>query len=91
MDLSKWKMDKVISVPGMFNGCSSLETLDLSGWNLEKANWHNVTDYGKEERCMFYGCKKLKTIRMVGCSKATMDLVKRDLKVAGINPTIVTK
>lgn len=90
LDLSKWKMDKVISVPGMFNGCSSLETLDLSGWNLEKANWHNVTDYGKEERCMFYGCKKLKTIRMVGCSKATNDLVKRDLKVAGINPTIVT-
>lgn len=90
LDLSKWKMDKVTSVPGMFNGCSSLETLDLSGWNLDKANWHDVTDYGKEERCMFYGCKKLKTIRMVGCSKATKDLVKRDLKVAGINPTIVT-
>mgnify|MGYP000622725414 CR=1 FL=1 len=92
LDLSKWKMDKVTSVPGMFNGCSSLETLDLSGWNLDKANWHDVSDnYGKTERCMFYGCKKLKTIRMVGCSKATMDLVKRDLKVAGINPTIVTK
>lgn len=92
LDLSKWKMDKVTSVPGMFNGCSSLETLDLSGWNLDKANWHDVSDnYGKTVRCMFYGCKKLKTIRMVGCSKATMDLVKRDLKVAGINPTIVTK
>ena len=91
LDLSKWKMDKVISVPGMFNGCSSLETLDLSGWNLDKANWHDVSDnYGKTVRCMFYGCKKLKTIRMVGCSKATKDLVKRDLKVAGINPTIVT-
>jgi len=92
LDLSKWKMDKVTSVPGMFNGCSSLETLDLSGWNLEKAYFHDVSDnYGKTERCMFYGCKKLKTIRMVSCSKATMDLVKRDLKVAGINPTIVTK
>lgn len=92
LDLSKWKMDKVCSVPGMFNGCSSLETLDLSGWNLEKANLHDVSDYyGKTVRCMFYACKKLKTIRMVGCSKATMDLVKRDLKVAGINPTIVTK
>ena len=92
LDLSKWKMDKVTSVPGMFNGCSSLETLDLSGWNLDKANWHDVSDnYGKTVRCMFYGCKKLKTIRMVGCSKATNDLVKRDLKVAGINPTIVTR
>lgn len=92
LDLSKWKMDKVTSVPGMFNGCSSLETLDLSGWNLDKANWHDVSDnYGKTVRCMFYGCKKLKTIRMVGCSNATMNLVKRDLKVAGINPTIVTK
>ena len=91
LDLSKWKMDKVTSVPGMFNGCSSLETLDLSGWNLDKANWHDVSDnYGKTVRCMFYGCKKLKTIRMVGCSKATKDLVKRDLNVAGINPTIVT-
>lgn len=91
LDLSKWKMDKVTSVPGMFNGCSSLETLDLSGWDLDKANWHDVSDnYGKTVRCMFYGCKKLKTIRMVGCSKATNDLVKRDLKVAGINPTIVT-
>lgn len=91
LDLSKWKMDKVTSVPGMFNGCSSLETLDLSGWNLDKANWHDVSDnYGKTVRCMFYGCKKLKTIRMVGCSNATMNLVKRDLKVAGINPTIVT-
>lgn len=91
LDLSKWKMDKVTSVPGMFNGCSSLETLDLSGWNLDKANWHDVSDnYGKTVRCMFYGCKKLKTIRMVGCSNATMNLVKRDLGVAGINPTIVT-
>ena len=76
LDLSKWKMDKVTSVPGMFNGCSSLETLDLSGWNLEKAYFHDVSDnYGKTERCMFYGCKKLKTIRMVGCSNATMNLV----------------
>ena len=92
LDLSKWKMDKVTSVPGMFNGCSSLETLDLSGWNLEKANLHDVSDYyGKTVRCMFYGCKKLKTIRMVGCSNATMNLVKRDLGVAGINPTIVTR
>lgn len=92
LDLSKWKMDKVTSVPGIFNGCSSLETLDLSGWNLDKANWHDVSDnYGKTVRCMFYGCKKLKTIRMVGCSNATMNLVKRDLGVAGINPTIVTR
>ena len=92
LDLSKWKMDKVTSVPGMFNGCSSLEALDLSGWNLDKANWHDVSDnYGKTVRCMFYGCKKLKTIRMVGCSNATMNLVKRDLGVAGINPTIVTR
>ena len=92
LDLSKWKMDKVTSVPGMFNGCSSLETLDLSGWNLDKANWHDVSDnYGKTVRCMFYGCKKLKTIRMVGCSNSTMNLVKRDLGVAGINPTIVTR
>lgn len=92
LDLSKWKMVKVTSVPGMFNGCSSLETLDLSGWNLDKANWHDVSDnYGKTVRCMFYGCKKLKTIRMVGCSNATMNLVKRDLGVAGINPTIVTR
>ena len=92
LDLSKWKMDKVTSVPGMFNGCSSLVTLDLSGWNLDKANWHDVSDnYGKTVRCMFYGCKKLKTIRMVGCSNATMNLVKRDLGVAGINPTIVTR
>lgn len=92
LDLSKWKMDKVTSVPGMFNGCSSLETLDLSGWNLDKANWHDVSDnYGKTVRCMFYGCKKLKTIRMVGCGNATMNLVKRDLGVAGINPTIVTR
>ena len=92
LDLSKWKMDNVSSVPGMFNGCSSLETLDLSGWNLDKANWHDVSDnYGKTVRCMFYGCKKLKTIRMVGCSNATMNLVKRDLGVAGINPTIVTR
>jgi surface protein len=92
LDLSKWKMDKVTSVPGMFNGCSSLETLDLSGWNLDKANWHDVSDnYGKTVRCMFYGSKKLKTIRMVGCSNATMNLVKRDLGVAGINPTIVTR
>lgn len=92
LDLSKWKMDKVTSVPGMFNGCSSLETLDLSGWNLDKANWYDVSDnYGKTVRCMFYGCKKLKTIRMVGCSNATMNLVKRDLGVAGINPTIVTR
>ena len=79
-------------MPGWSMRQKSASTKKLKGWNLEKAYFHDVSDnYGKTERCMFYGCKKLKTIRMVGCSKATMDLVKRDLKVAGINPTIVTK
>ena len=50
----------------MFYGCSSLTSLDLSGWNMS-----NVTSM----RDIFDGCGSLETIRMVGCSQATIQKI----------------
>ena len=44
---------KVTDMCGMFLGCSSLESLDVSGWNTAK-----VTDMSG----MFYNCKNLATL-----------------------------
>ena len=33
---------------------------------------------------MFYGCTSLRTIRMVGCSEATINKIKEQLKTDGI-------
>ena len=63
----------------MFNGCHSLISLDLSGWNVSASA--NITD-------MFKDCNALTTIKMIGCSQATID------KITSVKPafaTIITK
>ena len=67
----------------MFSSCTSLTSLDLSGWNTSK-----LTD----TYAMFDGCSKLKTIRMVGCSEATRTKIQNQLakdNITGV--TIVTE
>ena len=44
----------------------SLKYLDISGWDLT-----NCVKYTE----MFNKCNALKTIRMVGCNQATIDLI----------------
>ena len=67
----------------MFYGCSALTSLDLSGWDTSK-----VTDMNG----MFISCDALKTIRMVGCSKTTIDKIKSRLSSDRITGcTIVTE
>ena len=44
---------EVTDMGNMFNGCSSLTTLDLSGFNTQKVNWMNR---------MFEGCSQLTTL-----------------------------
>ena len=108
LDVSGWNTSNVTDMRFMFNNCTSLTSLDLSGWDvssvtnmfdmfynctftsLDLSGWdmNNVTDMGK----MFYGCHWLKTIRMVGCSKATINKIKAQLATAGITScTIVTE
>ena len=74
----------VITMAGMFNNCSSLISLNASGFDTS-----NVTNM----RGMFGGdCRALKTIRMVGCSQTTIDKIKAQLSMAHItNCTIVTE
>ena len=51
--LSKLNTSNVTDMLRMFSGCSSLASLDLSGWNTG-----NVTDMG----LMFHGCSKLASL-----------------------------
>ena len=51
----------------MFQDCSGLTSLDLSGWDIS-----NVTDMSN----MFDGCASLTSIRMKGCNKETIDKIK---------------
>ena len=68
---------------GMFSRCTKLTSLDLSSWNTEKVT--NMTG-------MFAGCKNLKSIKMVGCSEATINKIKAQLATDGITGcTIVTE
>ena len=48
---------------GMFNGCSSLQSLDLSGWNTA-----NVIDMGR----MFSGCSSLQSLDLSGWNTANV-------------------
>ena len=67
----------------MFDGCSGLTSLDLSGWNTS-----NVTNMDS----MFSGCSKLTTIRMKDCSEATRTKIQNQLTTDGITgATITTK
>ena len=65
----------------MFDGCSGLTSLDLSGWDTS-----NVTDM----RGMFNGCSKLKTIRMASCEQPTIDKIKAQLTKDNITGATVT-
>ena len=71
LDLSKWDTSKVIDMSSMFSGCNYLTSLDLSGWNTS-----NVIHTDS----MFNGCASLKTITMKGCSEATINKIKEQLK-----------
>ena len=69
----------------MFQNCSSLETLDLSGWNTI-----NVTNIDG----MFSGCSSLRTIKMIGCKQPTIGKIKAQLTADRIsldNVTFITK
>ena len=65
----------------MFDGCSGLTSLDLSGWNMS-----NVTSmYG-----MFDGCSNSLNIRMIGCSSETVGKIQNQLKADGITGAKIT-
>ena len=74
LDLSGWDTSKVTGMVSMFTLCTNLETLDLSGWDIR------ITDTSS----MFEGCANLKTITMKGCSEATINKIKEQLKTDGI-------
>ena len=54
--------------------------VDFSGCNLE-----NVTDYGYA----FYECKKLSTVKAIGCSDNTVEILRNALKDANISEDII--
>ena len=76
LDLSGFDTSSVKDVSGMFRNCDSLETLNLSGWDFSKATIDNPIYMSM----MFYGCDKLKTIYIRGCSQITIGLIKSQLK-----------
>ena len=82
LDLSNFNTSKVTQMAYMFDYCTSLESLDLSGWGFSRTI----------NKPTFIGCSKLKTIRMVGCDKDTIDVIKSILSKDGIlnQVTIIT-
>lgn len=83
LDLSGWNTINVTNMYRMFIYCSGLTSLNLSDWDIS-----NVTNTSG----MFQDCINLKTIKMAGCSQATIDKIKAQLATDGItNCTIVTE
>ena len=54
-NIDKWDTSNVIGMRGMFGGCHTLTSLDLSNFNTSKVFGVNMTS-------MFYGCEKLTTL-----------------------------
>ena len=79
LDLRNFNTSNVTSMGYMFLNCNNLGFLDLSGWNMSNVN---------DTYVMLDGCSKLKTIRMKGCSEATIQKI-TDVKPSGA--TIVTE
>ena len=84
LDVSSFNTNMVTNMSSMFQNCANLESLDLSNFDTSK-----VTDMSN----MFLHNAKLSTIKMVGCSKATIDKIKAQLTTDGIinNVIIVTE
>ena len=84
LDVSSFNTNMVTKMSSMFQNCANLESLDLSNFDTSK-----VTDMSN----MFLHNAKLSTIKMVGCSKATIDKIKAQLTTDGIinNVIIVTE
>ena len=59
----------------MFENCSGFTSLDLSKWDISEGTI--ITN-------MFSGCNALRTIRMKGCSEATIN------KVTSVKPSSAT-
>ena len=84
LDVSGFDTSKVTNMQNMFYGCKSLTSLDLSGFDTSKVT--NMVN-------MFKGCSApSKKIRMVGCTKETVDKIKAQLtedKITGV--TFITE
>ena len=78
LDVSSFNTNMVTNMSSMFQNCANLESLDLSNFDTSNMFLHNA---------------KLSTIKMVGCSKATIDKIKAQLTTDGIinNVIIVTE
>lgn len=66
LDMSDFEVSHVTNMTNMFSGCSSLETLDLSGWEITTSNLDS----------MFKDCHSLTKIIACSCSQDTIDKIK---------------
>lgn len=56
--LENFKLDKATNFSKMFQGCESIESLDLSNWDVYKENlWRG-------DICLFRNCTKLQTLKI---------------------------
>ena len=83
LDLSGWDVSKVTDMSNMFSSFFDdvHPELDLSGWDMSKVT--DTTD-------MFLRCDKLHTIIMKGCSEATINKIKAQLKTDGVTGVKIT-
>lgn len=71
----------ITDIKGIFQDCSGLTSLDLSGWDTSKITY--MTD-------MFKGCNNLKTIRMKDCTDDTINKIQTQLTTDGITGVTIT-
>ena len=75
-----WYENQFKGTARMFYGCTLLESVDLSGWNISVKF---DADY------MFYGCPSLKTINLSNCSDETINLFVPQLPARSDNEGII--
>ena len=60
--IESWDVSNVETMEDMFHGCESIESLDLSSWNVSDSLW-NI-------KAMFTECKSMKSVKLPDFSSA---------------------
>lgn len=84
INISGWTFGSVVqSYYGIFENCINLETVDLSGWVFPATQPMGI----------FRNDKKLKTIKLKGCSESFINYIKNEITQSGLsldNITLIT-
>lgn len=81
LDLSNFNTNRLEITSFMFQQCSSLKTIILDGWNLDKVIWDPSRPIKDGKEGMFKNCYSLRTIYLRNSNQSTIDKITSQVKI----------